>query len=329
MRTGNTLKTFASVVFLMAWLSTPQAAEKVRVGVLKFGTVNWELDTIKHHGLDAAEGLEVVVMPFAGEDATNVALQAGAVDIIVSDWLWVSRQRSAGQKLVFAPFSSAVGAIMVPADSPIKSLADLAGRKLGVAGGPFDKNWLLIRGLAKRNHGIDLETAAEPVYGSPALLAEKAMQGELDAVLTFWQFCARLEGKGFRRLVSGSEAAEALSGAGPVSALGYVFREDWAETNAKTAMGFMRTSRAAKEILKISDAEWKRLNALIKAEDENTLKVLMARFREGIPDRAPADEEKDAERLYLVLAELGGERLVGRGKTLAPGTYWEALKTGP
>ena len=56
---------------------------------------------------------------FAGEDATNVALQAGAVDIIVTDWLWVSRQRSAGSDLTLFPYSTAVGAIMVREASPI------------------------------------------------------------------------------------------------------------------------------------------------------------------------------------------------------------------
>ena len=60
------------------------AAETVRVGVLKFGTVNWELDTIKHHKLDEKHGVNVDVRFFAGEDATNVAMMAGEVDIIVT-----------------------------------------------------------------------------------------------------------------------------------------------------------------------------------------------------------------------------------------------------
>ena len=30
----------------------------IRIGVLQFGTVNWELDVIEHHGLDAKEGFD-------------------------------------------------------------------------------------------------------------------------------------------------------------------------------------------------------------------------------------------------------------------------------
>src|SRR3546814_4565471 len=87
--------------------------------------------------------------------------------MIVSDWLWVSRQRAEGKPFTFVPFSSAVGSLMVPADSPIRSLADLKGKKIAIAGGPLDKGWLLLRGLTERRHGFDPATAGEPVFGAP------------------------------------------------------------------------------------------------------------------------------------------------------------------
>ena len=101
------------VAALMAPGSVLAAVPKVRVGVLKFGTVSWELDTVKHHALDTAAGIDLEVVPFAGEDATNVAMLAGEIDMIVSDWLWVSRQRSEGSDVTQVPYSTAVGAIMV------------------------------------------------------------------------------------------------------------------------------------------------------------------------------------------------------------------------
>ncbi|TIL70140.1 MAG: ABC transporter substrate-binding protein, partial [Mesorhizobium sp.] len=85
------------------------ATNRVRIGVLKFGTVSWALDTLKHHRFDGANGIDLEVVDFAGEDATNVALLAGAIDMIVSDWLWVSRQRSEGVDLTLVPYSTDVG----------------------------------------------------------------------------------------------------------------------------------------------------------------------------------------------------------------------------
>lgn len=300
------------------------AAGKVRVGVLKFGTVNWELDTIKHHKFDAANGVDVEVSYFAGEDATNVAMLAGELDVIVSDWLWVSGQRTAGEDVTMVPYSTAVGAIMVKNESPIRALADLSGKKIGVAGGPLDKSWLLIQGLARRDHDLDLPAQNEIAYGAPPLLAEKAMQGELDAVLNFWHFCARLEANGFRRVIGANEAARALGASGDVSALGYVFHDKWAAENRATVMGFINASRQAKELLATSDEEWQRLAPLVRAEGKE-LEVLRDRYREGIPRRPPADEEADAAKLYRVLADLGGEKLVGTAKEMAPGTFWPEL----
>ncbi|PRD41503.1 ABC transporter substrate-binding protein [Phyllobacterium phragmitis] len=303
--------------------SAVQAGEYLRIGVLKFGTVNWELDTIKAHKFDEENGVSIDVRFFAGEDATNVALMAGDIDVIVSDWLWVSRQRSAGEDLSFVPYSTSVGAMMVAGDSPIKSLADLKGRKIGVAGGPLDKSWLFIQGLARDKFSLDLMGSNDIVYGAPPLLAEKARQGELDAVLNFWHFCARLEADGFRRLVSANEAAKALGTAGDVSAIGYIFHEKWAQSHPRAIEGFLKASGEAKALLKRSDEEWLRLAPVIRAEGR-ALSVLRDRYREGIPSRSIDEEEADAARLYAVLAKLGGARLVGPAETLAPGTFWRA-----
>ncbi|WFU47576.1 ABC transporter substrate-binding protein [Sinorhizobium terangae] len=306
--------------------SAAPSAPKIRVGVLKFGTVNWELDTIKHNKFDTANGVDVEVVYFAGEDATNVAMLAGDLDVIVSDWLWVSRQRSEGEDLTLAPYSTAVGAIMVKQDAPIRAIPDLVGKKIGVTGGSLDKSWLLIQGLAQRDHKIDLTREAEIVFGAPPLLSEKAVSGELDAVLNFWHFCARLEANGFRRLIGADDAARALGASGPVSALGYVFHDKWANENPDVAMSFIKASALAKKLLAESDAEWQRLAPVVRAEGRE-LEVLRDRYREGIPRRPLAEEESDAAKLYEILAELGGEKLVGAARHMAPGTFWAALKT--
>jgi NitT/TauT family transport system substrate-binding protein len=166
----------AIVLSLLAMAGGPAARAAdlgaIKVGVLEFGTVNWELDVIKHHGLDAERGFTLEVQGFGSGQATNVALQGGAVDAVVDDYLWVSRQRAAGEMLSFVPYSSTVGALVVPPDSDIQSLADLAGKKVGVAGGPIDKSWLLLQGLAASRYGFDLAAESEPVFGAAPLLNE-------------------------------------------------------------------------------------------------------------------------------------------------------------
>ena len=176
---------FALILSLTLTAVSYAADPVIKVGVLKFGTVNWELKAMKHHGLDKANGFELEIVPFAGGDATRIALLGGEVDVIVSDWLWVSRQRSDGKDMTFVPYSSSVGAIMVKGDSDLTEFADLEGKKIGVAGGPLDKSWLLLQGMAQQEHGGNLAKDNEIVFGAPPLLAEKAADGELDAVLNY------------------------------------------------------------------------------------------------------------------------------------------------
>ena len=312
----------SSIVALCVVSSATFAADPViKVGVLKFGTVNWELKSMKHHGLDKANGFSLEIVPFAGGDATRIALMGGEVDVIVSDWLWVSRQRTDGRPFTFAPYSSSVGAIMIPPGSDMKNLGDLKGRNIGVAGGPLDKSWLLLQGMARQKYAMDLAAENEIVFGAPPLLAEKARDGELDAVLNYWHYCARLEAVGFSRLVSAEDAANELGSTGPVSAIGYVFDEKWADNNLAAA--FIKASTETKQIMGSSDEEWKRLSESGAIKDgPAALQVLRDRFREGIPSRPHDDEVLDAGVIFGLLSELGGKKLVGDATEMAEGTYW-------
>ena len=126
--------------------------------------------------------------------------------------------------------------------------------------------------------------------------------------------------------MSGLDAAAALGASGPVSAIGYVFSEEWADKNPEAAAGFVKASRATKELLKSSDDEWNRLASEGAIKDKpDALMVLRDRFREGIPSRSIADEVEDASKVYSILAKLGGKKLVGAATEMVEGTYWQNI----
>lgn len=327
-RVGRRLGLLLALVAL-SWVPAAQGQDlgTLRLGVLAFGTVNWELDVIQHHGLDQAAGFTLEVQGYAGGNATNVALMGAAVDAVVDDWLWVSRQRADGTPLVFAvPYSSSVGALMVPPDAGLDGLADLAGKTIGVAGGPIDKSWLLIRAVAERQAGLDLAAESEQVFGAPPLLTETFRAGDLDAVINYWHYAARLEAEGYRRLMGVAQAQAALGAAPDTPQLGYVFREAWVQEHPRLVEAFARASRDAKEIMASSDDEWQRLRPLTKAADEATLGMLKKRYREGIVEHWGDEERADAAKLYGVLAEIGGEELVGSSPVLVEGTFYDGVR---
>ncbi len=95
-----------------------EAADTIRLAMQKTGTVAWEIAAMKALGLDKIADLDIETTELATTDSGKIALQGGAADLIVSDWLWVARERALGDKLLFTPYSTALGAVMAPKDSP-------------------------------------------------------------------------------------------------------------------------------------------------------------------------------------------------------------------
>ncbi|KAF2990402.1 ABC transporter substrate-binding protein [Methylocystis sp. MJC1] len=305
-------------------LAAPAHAEKLRLALQKTGTSGWEMAVVKAFGLDKAAGLELEVTELASPEAGKIAIQGGSADIIVSDWLWVARERAQGAKLTLYPYSSGVGAVMTR-DASIKSVKDLIGKKIGVAGGPLDKSWLMLEAFALKQ-GVDLAKSATILYGAPPLIAEKALQGEIDAALEFWNFAADLEGKGLARAIDIVDVEKALGAKGNVVITGYVFDEAFASKNKGALTRFFAMAGKAKALIATDDKAWAAAASRIGQKDAATLDIYRKRYVAGIPKRPIAEEEKDAAALYKVLAETGGEKLVGPGKTLAPGTFYKGLE---
>lgn len=292
----------------------------LKASVLKFGTVNWELDVIKHNGFDTANGFTLEVNGVAGGSAAQVAFQAGETDVIVSDWLWVARQRAAGRDYVFIPYSKAVGGVMVPKDSTAQSLEDLAGGKIGIAGGPLDKSWLILQAYAQKVHGMDLAASTEQVFGAPPLIFKTAMSGDTAGAINFWHFMAKMEASGMRKLIDVSDAASALGLDPNTPLLGYVVRGEMLRDNPALVTGLAAASRQAKDLLAESDAEWDRIREQMNAKTDAQFAALKAGFRAGIPD-AGAVDEKAAAKMLALMADLGGEDLVGRATSLPEGVF--------
>lgn len=290
------------------------------VAALEGGTVSWELDTITHYGLDAANGFRLEVLPVAGNPAAEVALQGGEAEAIVTDWVWVARMRAAGKDFTFLPYSRAVGGLLVKPQSGIMDLADLKGKKIGIAGGPLDKSWLILRAYARQTYGMDLAAETEQVFGAPPLIMEAALSGEVDAAINFWHFGAKMQARGMETLVSTSDAAAALGLDPETPLLGYVFSEKLEADKPAVVAGLRAASKAAKALLASDDAAFARLRARMKATSDAQYLALVAGYRAGIPVDAPVDPAA-ADRMLKLMADLGGEELLGPVKALPPGTF--------
>jgi NitT/TauT family transport system substrate-binding protein len=216
---------------------------------------------------------------------------------------------------------------MVKSDSALRNIRDLKGRVLAIAGGPLDKSWLIVQAAAMRQ-GIDLKSDAILEYGAPPLIFQKLRQGEAEASLNFWNFCARLEAEGYRRILDVRDAEAALGLNQPLALVGYAFSEEFAASHRSTLDRFIAVVGKANDLMLRSDAEWDALRPLMNAEDEWTFRAFRDRTREGIPRRPVGLEESDAQALFRTLADVGGPALVGPSQELDRGLYYQPGASG-
>lgn len=284
----------------------------IRLGALAYGTVNWELDTIKNNKLDEKYGFKLEVVPMGGGSASDIAFLGGEIDVMVSDFIWAAAQRAEGRDLKFIPYSTAVGGIMVKADSGINSLQDLAGKRIGVAGGPLDKSWLILQAYAKQEGLLNLKTDTQQEYGAPPIMFKAAMSGDIDGVINFWHFQAKAKAAGLKEIISVQEAAKSLGLDPSVPLLGYIVN---GKMDAKLSQGLFAASRDAKAMLGNDDAAFDAVRTRMKPKNDAEFEALKAGFRAGIPTSTTVDEAAVDNTLQM-MAKLGGPDLVGKATAL-------------
>lgn len=328
----NLIKLIATTLLVLAQFSastllavTPpkETLQPVTVGMLKFGTARWEMHVIKSLKLDEKFGIDLKLMDVAGKPASHVALMAGEADIVLSDFLWVAALRGKGEGFTLVPHSYAVGGLIIPQNGKIKSLTDLPGKTIGIAGGPVDKSWVALQAYYLQETGDTLGDKIDAKFGAPPLINELLAEGKIDASLNFWHWNARAKAAGNVELVSVASMMEEMGINPKPPLLGWVFRDSTAEGRPEAIKGFMDASFAAKEILLTDDAVWETLRKKMKATDNDVLfEKLRDDYRAGILTAYNEETISAAAASFAIMAEIGGEELVGENKTMDPGTFW-------
>ncbi|SJM94497.1 ABC transporter substrate-binding protein [Crenothrix polyspora] len=299
------------------------AAEKItlRIGVQATGTVVWELSAMQADPAFKNSDFQLDIHPVATAEAGKIALQSGAVDMIVSDWIWVSKLRHTGADFTFYPYSTASGGLVVPEKSAIQSIKDLPRKRLGIAGGELDKNWLFLQALAAKEN-IKLNDSVEKVFGAPPLVNEQLKQGRVDAVLTYWHFAVGLESEGYRQIIDGKAILQGLGIQEQMPMIGYVFKESWANDHKQAVSAFFKASKQARDGLCASDTVWQTVIPLLNADKVTTQTKLRQRYCEGTVIQWGEPEQQAAGRIYSLLRTLSSNQLTGDTENLSLGTFW-------
>ncbi len=204
--TRTTGRVFAAAIAI-ATLAFPAAAAEpsstIRIGFQKSSTL---IGVLKANG-ELEKGLATLGVTVAWSEFSSglpllEALNVGAIDLSadVADTVPVFAQ-AAGAKLVYvaqeAP-SPTAQALIVPANSPIKSAADLKGKKVAVTKAA-GSHYLLIATLTKA--GLKFSDI-QPAYLTPADGRAAFEKGAVDAWVTWDPFVAAVQKQADVRIVS-------------------------------------------------------------------------------------------------------------------------------
>ena len=292
------------IAILFVAQSNSSEARKIKIGSLQYGSVNWELKLIKELELDKEEGFEIEIIELASKNAAAVALQGGAVDMIITDWFWVSRQRSEGRLFSFVPHSMAAGGLIASKDSSIKNESDLVGKKIGIAGGQVDKGWLIFRAFYKKEYGKELKDESRQIFGAPPLLNKKIEQDSFDAILTYWPYQAKLlTNNKFTKVINITDILTKLELPKGIPVIGWVFKDKWASKNQELLNVFLKTSKKAKKLMLESDEIWLKIRPFMNVEDDKLFLSLRDIYREGIPSQDFSKKQiNGSKKRYSILS---------------------------
>ncbi len=287
------------------------------------GSGGWVMSTLIERGLDRANGFRLDLdlggdRMQGGLQATEARLADDDVDVIDTDWLSVARCRRQGLPVAaVAPYGAIFGSLVAPRAGPVKSLADLAGRRLGgVRAG--DKNWLLLCAACRRQLGFDPEECCTRIdAGSKTALRELLVNGEIDAALLYWHQVPAITADGHFAEVCDLLGLLPALGARVFPSTFFVMRDHWLEQQPEVARGFGRAVAAAIRILREDVAAWRRA-VRVDAIGDGIAEALRAKWlaRIGIPWQSGMVAE---------LARLSG---LLAGQTLPAGTFANELLQG-
>lgn len=310
-----------------AWFATSgfgPESKTITLALQEGGTASWEIAAMKAAGLDEYHHIKVEVRNVADSRAGQVALQAGEVDAILSDFIWVSSQRNQGADFTFVPHSLAVGGLMVDPAGPVKTVADLEGKTLAVAGGPVDKSYIILQAYFNAKTGKILPDLINAKFGAPPLVNEMLTGGQAQAALNYWHFNVRAKLAGMEQLISVKDMLAELGVSKQPPLLGWVFSEKMARSKKEEVQRFLDASFATKDKLLVDDAIWDTIRPNMKGADKDDALFVALRdaYRAGIVTSYGAAEVTAATETYALIAKYGGSDAIGDKPDLAAGTFW-------
>lgn len=233
--------------------SLPASAQvKVQIGDLAQSLNEIGSRVMIDQGIDRKYGIAAEYRAYPTLDGLFTAIRGKDVDVGFGGWTAIAQFRSKGfpVTMIFPVGRGVTVDVIVPAGSPIKSIADLKGKKVGTFAGAAGTATVLFRVIASKFHGFDPGKTGDLQFAGPGLLPALLDKGEIDAAVMFDPIAAKLIGSGkYRSIGNLADAYKAGTGEDFLW-IGYSTNDDFMKSQPEALKNFTRAWLEALDYVK-------------------------------------------------------------------------------
>lgn len=306
--------------------STPAAAPTtVKVDYIA-GIQAFPIEVMQQFGIAKAHNLNLQLNQLSGVAGEDTAIHTGQFQVAFAGWPTIALLRGQGQEQNVSNVYGFYGyqnEIIVAKDSSIKSVADLKGKTIGIAGGPTSANYWMFRVETLKYYGFDPLKQSKIKFGAPPLIVGQFDKGQLDAIILLDPFQDAVLATGKARTI-GSEGGiwQQHTGQKPL-VLTMVMNTDWAKANTQTAKNFIAAYQQALAYLKAHPEIWPQLAKPLGITSPAAVKLLEQHFNDGTVSQWN-QAYFNQQQLFLTTAYSLFGKAGGLPKTIPPGTFTTA-----
>jgi len=303
------------VILVAAFLAAPVsfAQNTIRVGLQSTGTFSWVAHAMEYFNVPGSYGVTIEPIMYATKQASELALRAGEVDIVVDDFVGAVQMRERGVPVqVIYPYGKAVGGVVVPADSDVQTVADLRGKTVAAAS-LDDKSLLILRALTSTKYGFDPQVDGQTLDAAPWLMTGLMDSGDIDAGIPYWHFVSRMTYNGeYRDVMMVSDMLAELGLRSDLPILVLVARDEL-DASLKTTFIEMMLDTTAQMAAAPRDGFWQSVldEELYSLPDPSAFPEVIERWVAGLPDGWTDEQITGLSELVEQLIEIAGSELVG------------------
>jgi NitT/TauT family transport system substrate-binding protein len=307
-----------AVVAVAAFVSSAGTAQaeplgdggKVRLLYNEAGTNSFIPFTIRKFGLDKKHGFELVPVPTTTTAAGITAMKAGAGDVHTYGWNDIARMNNSGIPVVgVAPFLRwGADFILVSKDSPIKTIGDLKGKKVGTSARTA-LNWVAMMALGDKKYQLT-EKDMTIHEGAPPLLRALLEQGSLDATHMFNSVTPSMIVSGKSRVLA--KVSDLVSGFGMPDTpfLLYAFDTKYVAAKPQNVKAFVAAYQDAVQILRNNDEVWIERGRQLQFPDEASA-MFRTEARTDIWLKFEPDTQARIRKVFEAYLPLAGAEVLG------------------